>query len=421
MKLKLNKFSIERDCIPPVIGELNSKGKPILQKLYMDLNLKGFGLLVGRKKKTFIAQYDIRGRTTRVTIGQYGVWTVDQARKKAKELLVIMANGENPNKIKRIERSKTITLGEAAELYLNSPKMLLERSPRTSQGYSQALNCYLKNWLNKPLTEISRKMVRERHLKIGNECGHYAANGTMRAFRAFWNRAMKEYEYLPVCPTINVDWFPEYRRQKPIPVEELPEWYNQVLLLRNPIRRDYLLFVLFSGLRRNDAATIRWENVNLEAETLFRPNPKGGRKRAFTVPLSDFLSEILVRRKDENEAFFPNSPWVFPAQSSTGHLMEPKEKTIKWSCHRLRDTYTTAANGAGLSPYDIETLTNHRPPKSSVTAGYINQGIEQLRESQQKVTDYLLGIINLSNIKRLNFQSMILSKGYYLKKINNLF
>jgi len=410
MKLKINKRSIERDCLPPLQGEFNSRGKPVLQRLYMDLELRGFGLLVGRKKKSFIAQTDIKGRTTRVTIGQYGIWTVDQARKKAREILMQMANGENPNKIKQLQKLKSLTLGEAAELYLNSPKMLLERSPRTYQSYQQSLKTYLKDWMNKPLMEISRKMVREKHLKIGNECGHYAANRAMRAIRAFWNRAMKEYEYLPICPTINVDWFPEYRRQEPIPIEELPNWYQKVQALKNPIRRDHHLFVLFSGLRRNDAATMRWENIKLDAGTLFRPNPKGGRKRAFTVPLSDFMIEILKRRKIENEIFFPGSPWVSPAESSSGHIMEPKEKTIKWSCHRLRDTYTTAANSAGLSSYDIETLTNHRPPKSSVTAGYINQGIEQLRDSQQKITDYLRNLIGPKSMKIINLENYTLNK-----------
>ena len=93
MKLKLNKTSVERDCSPPVLGELNSKGKPVFQKLYMDQELKGFGLVVGKKRKTFIVQYDIQGHTTRVTIGPYGVWTVDQARKKSKELLLQMIKG----------------------------------------------------------------------------------------------------------------------------------------------------------------------------------------------------------------------------------------------------------------------------------------------------------------------------------------
>ena len=48
MELKISNLSIERDCLPPIQGELNSTGKPVLQKLYMDLELKGFGVLVGK-------------------------------------------------------------------------------------------------------------------------------------------------------------------------------------------------------------------------------------------------------------------------------------------------------------------------------------------------------------------------------------
>lgn len=33
-----------------------------------------------------------------------------------------------------------------------------------------------------------------------------------------------------------------------------------------------------------DAATIRWEHVDFEARTPHRPNPKGDRDRAFTIP-----------------------------------------------------------------------------------------------------------------------------------------
>ena len=79
-------------------------------------------------------------------------------------------------------------------------------------------------------------------------------------------------------------------------------------------------------------------------------------------------------------------------KSKLGHITEPKGKNLP-SPHRLRDTYTTAANAAGLSVYDIEVLTNHRPAKSSVTAGYVSQDIEHLRRRQQAITDYLFAQI----------------------------
>ena len=84
--------------------------------------------------------------------------------------------------------------------------------------------------------------------------------------------------------------------------------------------------------------------------------------------------------------------------SKSGHIEEPKEqrqlngKKVAHlpSPHRLRDTFTTACAEVGLSPYDIDVLTNHRPPKGTVTAGYIRQNIDHLHICQEKVTAHLL-------------------------------
>jgi integrase len=166
----------------------------------------------------------------------------------------------------------------------------------------------------------------------------------------------------------------------------------------NPVRRSYQLFVLFTGLRRSDAATIRWEDMNFDIGTLYRPTPKRGADKAFTIPLSRVTLGLLRHRRRQNQILFPDSPWLFPAESKSGHIEEPKEqrqfkgKKVAHlpSPHRLRDTYTTACAEAGLSPYDIDVLTNHRPPKGTVTAGYIRQNIDHLHECQEKVSRHLL-------------------------------
>lgn len=80
-------------------------------------------------------------------------------------------------------------------------------------------------------------------------------------------------------------WNKEERRQEAIPWADLPAWRTAIGKL-SAVRRDYQLVVLLTGLRRMDAATIRWEHVDFAARTLHRPNPKGGRDRAFTIPLS---------------------------------------------------------------------------------------------------------------------------------------
>lgn len=334
----------------------------------------------------------------RVTLGRHGVVTTAQAKREAEEAIGLMRRGINPNAQKRAAQGRSITLQEAASLYLEGNK---PRAAKTVKGFKDAMRLHLKDWLATPLAEITRKMVYDRHRRIGKKSGPYAANATMRSFRAAYNRAMRQHEDLPPNPTINVDWFPEHRRDASIPAEQLAAWHKDIQALPNPIRQDFYLFVLFTGLRRQSAAEIRWEHVDLAKATLLIPNPKGGAKRAFVLPLSDLLIEVLQRRRVENEMLVPGSPWVFPAdKSKAGHIAEPKLKpthkanmVVPFSVHGLRHTWITAANAAGLSPYDIKMLTNHMLPKGDVTAGYIGPHIEALRASQQRVTDYLHALI----------------------------
>ena len=60
----------------------------------------------------------------------------------------------------------------------------------------------------------------------------------------------------------------------------------------------------------------------------------------------------------------------------------------------MRHTYVTAATNAGVNPYHVKLLTNHALPKSDITGGYISSEGDDLRNSQERVTAYLLGCIN---------------------------
>ena len=56
---------------------------------------------------------------------------------------------------------------------------------------------------------------------------------------------------------------------------------------------------------------------------------------------------------------------------------------------RLARTSALVEVGA-ISPFVIDVLTNHRPPRGSVTAGYIDLSIGHLAECQERVTQFLL-------------------------------
>lgn len=63
-----------------------------------------------------------------------------------------------------------------------------------------------------------------------------------------------------------------------------------------------------------------WKNALLSKIT----RPKGGTKRAFTMPLSDDLIGLLSARNVDNAKRFPDSPYVFLAESKSGHIEEPR-------------------------------------------------------------------------------------------------
>lgn len=64
---------------------------------YWDTELRGFGLLVNQKSKSYIVQARINGKDARVTVGRHGIFTAEQARKqRAKEMLLQMSTGVDP-------------------------------------------------------------------------------------------------------------------------------------------------------------------------------------------------------------------------------------------------------------------------------------------------------------------------------------
>ncbi|NNE83274.1 MAG: DUF4102 domain-containing protein [Alphaproteobacteria bacterium] len=147
------------------------------QKIYMDRDLPGFGIRVGRDVKSYFVQRHIGRKNVRVTVGRHGILTAEQARKDALELLVRMTRGENPNETKRQAYAATITLSEALAEYLLARK---ELRPFTIKIYHHLIEHYLEDWVDKPIASITPNMVAQRHLRLGVEIGGHTANNVMR-------------------------------------------------------------------------------------------------------------------------------------------------------------------------------------------------------------------------------------------------
>lgn len=404
-RLKITNASIQKQCPPPEADAVTASGAPIRQKLYFDTKLPGFGVVVtrndraGAPTRTFFIQRDVNGRTRRVKIGRFGDMYAEEARKAAHDYIAQMLKGIDPNAEKRRRRARGVTLKEAADDYRLKPAKRTrgEKSPLTLGNHDRFLKA-LSDWQARPLAEITRQDVLTRHRKLTGDIGPVGANNVLRWFRAVYNAAMIVHESLTPNPCIVLGdrWNREVRKRAPVPWDRLAEWGLWVdgeLRTRNPVRADLFLFIIFTGLRSTDAATVKWHDVNLKDRKLHRPSPKGGADRAFDVPLSDFLVEVLDRRKADNPILYGKAcPWVFPAFDRHGkvsHVSELKEGGQP-SPHRLRDTFATAAHEAGIASLDIKILMNHALPQGDVTEDYMRPTLDHLRAQQERISKFLL-------------------------------
>src|SRR4051794_2861678 len=80
------------------------------QAFYRDDILKGFAVrITASGVKSFVVETLIKGKVRRMTLGRYGVLTVDKARKNARELLAKIAGGIDPIAEKKSEKLNAIT------------------------------------------------------------------------------------------------------------------------------------------------------------------------------------------------------------------------------------------------------------------------------------------------------------------------
>jgi len=87
------------------------------QRFLRDGELRGFAIRITKGSKTFILEREIQGRVRRMTLGRYGMLTIDQARDLANVKIVEIAKGNDPGEEKE-RRSQSATFVELETRYL---------------------------------------------------------------------------------------------------------------------------------------------------------------------------------------------------------------------------------------------------------------------------------------------------------------
>jgi integrase len=394
-KLKLTDAAIAKLLAPDPSGN---------QRLHWDTELPGFGVLASGKTaaKTYIVQRDLPGgKTRRITIGPTAVLSPPQARERAKAVLAELLGGVDP----KARAKSNVTLAATLEAYLEARKAL---RPTSRRNYRVYIERYLQPWLERPLRSITPEEVESRHRVIqqdikteGRYGGKAAANLALKTLAVLWNWAADRDPTLGPNPVgrLKRAWFPVHRRTRYVSAEQLPAFYKAVMELPNPIHRDYILLLLFTGMRRGEAASLTWNDIDLREQVIRVPATRTKSGQRLDLPMSDLVRDVILERQRLGR---DSSGYLFPASGAAGHVTDVQHSLlqvavstgIKVSAHDLRRTFITVAESTDISPIALKALVNHTLG-SDITGGYVVMTAERLREPAQKVADRMRGLMKI--------------------------
>jgi integrase len=339
---------------------------------------KGLGLRVYPSgRKAYVLSYrNALGVKRYPTVGDAEVMTLEEARKKARQLLVSVDDLDaDPSAERRKIRLEARTgsveamLRAYVQARANDPHRPMKR-PDVVLWYGEKF--IFPRFGSRPWRDVHRFEVREWHAGIRKP---YNANRALQAMRAafYWRlwqeddapgQRRRESDTRNPSPGINLR--PEVRRQVRLELAELPQLEKAIdAECDDPYLRGYFRFVLLTGCRRSEALRLKWSDVGDRIVT-FR-DTKGGADH--TIVLSARAGELL-KGLDR----LAGNPYVFASRQHGKRLVEPSKawQRIRKAAglpslriHDLRRTFGSWLGDAGFTSKQIGTALGH---KSDITS-----------------------------------------------------
>lgn len=290
---------------------------------------------------------------------------------------------------------KDITLRRVLEDYLT----VVSVKKSTEKNYRQRLNCYLSDWLDQPVTSITKQMVQDRHRQIP---GKSSANSTMLSLQTLLRYAGLKWEAEDGTPLIKANpvrrlselklWHRNKRRKDVIHLREIGKWFLAVWRLENRTARDLILLLLFTGFRWGEGASLEWRQCDLKNGVIIIPEEKSKNGEELRTPMSTFVWRLLQER-----ALTSDSQWVFPGKRADAHITSVQNAQnevikitgVRFMPHSLRRTFISIGDEVEIPVQVVKNLVNHVSGKD-VTEGYTIRSLERLRRATQKITDAIM-------------------------------
>ncbi|MGO9605669.1 MAG: tyrosine-type recombinase/integrase [Candidatus Binataceae bacterium] len=346
------------------------------QAFTRDDELTGFALRVtAAGVKSFVWEGRIKGRVRRMTLGQFPALTVFEARRRALEVKTAVASGDDPALERKRERTEP-TFGDLAAAWVERHAKLKRKSWARDE---RRLAVHFERWNPRRLSDISREETGKLQHAIAQRHGQIASNRAITLLRAVFNWGAAEGIFTGDNPAVGLKFYREHKRERFLSPDELRR-VNESLLRETDWRwRSYFPLVLMLGLRKGELLGARWQDVDLDQQTITLPETKSG--HSHTLPLPAAAADLLRSLPSLSAA-----GWIFPGDGKTGHLVEVKSAWQRIraragvpdvTVHDLRRTLGSWLAASGHSLPLIGRALGHSNPSS--TAIYARLSLDPVR------------------------------------------
>ncbi|MYM55193.1 site-specific integrase [Thalassovita mangrovi] len=331
--------------------------------LVWDRDVRGFGVRVYPSgKKTYLVQYRAGRRTRRVTIGQHGVLTADEARGEARQLLAAVARGEDPSAQRQAKRHAPTIAGlcdRFLEEYVDQ-----HCKPTTARDYRSIIRRFIRPKLGPlAIADVTRADVVAFHHGLRET--PYQANRAASMLSKLFNLAEDwGLRQAGSNPARRIKKFREEEKKRYLSDEEqirlgevlaesLEEGTESVYVV------SAILLLIYTGCRLNEILTLRWDYVTTHHLEL--PDSKTGRRR---IPLPREAYDILTELPRA-----PKNPYVILGEVEGAPLVNLQKpwRRIRAKAgiddvriHDLRHTYASVAMKDGIDPFTLKEIMGHK-------------------------------------------------------------
>jgi integrase len=261
--------------------------------------------------------------------------------------------------------------------------------PSTAEGYQRVARLYVLHSLGRySIGEVKRTDIARLHHEMRSK--PYQANSTLAMLSKFFGWAEK-HGLRPdgSNPCRHVEKYPEGRRERFL---SQAEWARLGDALRqaeanksySPCVIAAIRLLAFTGARRNEILTLRWEHLSEEHCCLMLPDSKTGRKTIrLNAPALALLHEIP--RLEGN-------PYVICGEKPGRHLvnLEKPWRRIRAAAkledvrlHDLRHSFASVGASGGQSLVIIGKMLGHSQP--ATTARYAHLADDPVKAASEAV------------------------------------